>query len=167
MDYYTRLERGNLGGASDTVLNSVATVLQLDEAERAHLFDLARATQAPRRSHRKPAAAPVRPSIQPERPVNLVRFVFLNPRSQDFFIGWNQYADDAVAILRTAAGRDPYDDRLSHLVGELCTRSDDSGPAGDPTTCASTAPASRRCGTPTSANSISPTRGWSFPPTPD
>ncbi len=46
IDYYTRLERGNLNGVSDGVLESVATALQLDEAERAHLFDLARAAAA-------------------------------------------------------------------------------------------------------------------------
>ena len=43
VDYYTRLERGNLSGVSDSVLESLARALQLDEAERAHLFDLARA----------------------------------------------------------------------------------------------------------------------------
>ncbi|MER6808762.1 helix-turn-helix transcriptional regulator [Spirillospora sp. NPDC000708] len=43
IDYYVRLERGHLAGASDEVLHAVATALQLDEAERAHLFDLARA----------------------------------------------------------------------------------------------------------------------------
>jgi transcriptional regulator with XRE-family HTH domain len=40
-DYYTRLERGNLNGVSDQVLEALATALQLDEAERTHLFDLA------------------------------------------------------------------------------------------------------------------------------
>ncbi|MEU6748490.1 helix-turn-helix transcriptional regulator [Spirillospora sp. NPDC046719] len=43
IDYYVRLERGHLAGASDEVLHAVASALQLDEAERAHLFDLARA----------------------------------------------------------------------------------------------------------------------------
>src|SRR5947209_14979101 len=43
--YYTRLERGELRGASDSVLEAVTRALQLDEAERAHLFDLARAAQ--------------------------------------------------------------------------------------------------------------------------
>src|SRR5436190_21988949 len=41
-DYYTRLERGNLHGVFDQVLDALATALQLDEAERTHLFDLAR-----------------------------------------------------------------------------------------------------------------------------
>jgi transcriptional regulator with XRE-family HTH domain len=58
VDYYTRLERGNLTGASDSVLEALARALQLDEAERAHLFDLARAANtsaATARSRRRPA----------------------------------------------------------------------------------------------------------------
>ncbi|MEU6351425.1 helix-turn-helix transcriptional regulator [Streptomyces sp. NPDC047072] len=43
VDYYVRLERGHLAGASEEVLDAVAGALQLDEAERAHLYDLARA----------------------------------------------------------------------------------------------------------------------------
>ena len=64
IDYYVRLERGNAGGASDSVLESVARALQLDEAERDHLFHLARNSShqsAPRR--RKPTGS-VRPSVQ-------------------------------------------------------------------------------------------------------
>src|SRR5881409_1466537 len=53
--YYTRLERGDMSGASQTVLEALARALELDEAERAHLFDLARAAQPtaarPRRRH--------------------------------------------------------------------------------------------------------------------
>ena len=45
IDYYVRMERGNLAGASDAVLDGIASALQLDEAERSHLFDLARAAQ--------------------------------------------------------------------------------------------------------------------------
>ena len=64
IEYYTRLERGNLAGASEDVLEAVARALQLDEAERCHLFDLARAAG--------PAARPavvrpeqlVRPGVQ-------------------------------------------------------------------------------------------------------
>jgi transcriptional regulator with XRE-family HTH domain len=43
IDYYVRLERGNLAGASEEVLDAIAAALQLDDAERAHLYDLARA----------------------------------------------------------------------------------------------------------------------------
>src|SRR3712207_9447939 len=55
-DYYTQLERGHLDGASDSVLNAVARALRLDDAERLHLFDLARpeaATQIGRASCRE------------------------------------------------------------------------------------------------------------------
>ena len=57
IDYYTRLERGNLTGVSDSVLEAVARALQLDEAERAHLLDLARTA-----NHRRPADAAGPPS---------------------------------------------------------------------------------------------------------
>jgi transcriptional regulator with XRE-family HTH domain len=54
VDYYTRLERGNLAGASEMVLEALARALQLNEVERAHLFALARAAHgsAPRRRRR-------------------------------------------------------------------------------------------------------------------
>lgn len=42
VEYYTRIERGNLSGVSDPVLEALSSALQLDEAEREHLFDLAR-----------------------------------------------------------------------------------------------------------------------------
>lgn len=48
-DYYTRLERGNLSGVSDVVLDSLARALQLDEAERGYLFNLASAAKSPAR----------------------------------------------------------------------------------------------------------------------
>jgi transcriptional regulator with XRE-family HTH domain len=66
IDYYTRLERGRAAGASDSVLEGIARALQLDEAERAHLFDLARAagTAAVPRSPRRPAPQQVRPSVR-------------------------------------------------------------------------------------------------------
>jgi transcriptional regulator with XRE-family HTH domain len=43
VEYYAKLERGQIAGASSGVLDALARALQLDEAERAHLFDLARA----------------------------------------------------------------------------------------------------------------------------
>ncbi|MFE2570912.1 helix-turn-helix transcriptional regulator [Streptomyces mirabilis] len=54
IDYYVRLERGNLAGASEEVLDAIAGALQLDDAERAHLYDLARAVahRSPRRTKR-------------------------------------------------------------------------------------------------------------------
>jgi transcriptional regulator with XRE-family HTH domain len=66
IDYYTRLERGRATGASDSVLEGIARALHLDEAERAHLFDLVRAAAAPAvpRSPRRLAPQQVRPSVQ-------------------------------------------------------------------------------------------------------
>jgi len=43
VEYYTRVERGSIAGVSDSVLEAIASALQLDEAERGHLFNLARA----------------------------------------------------------------------------------------------------------------------------
>lgn len=64
IEYYNRLERGNLGGASETVLEALADALRLDEAERAHLFDLARASQPASRSRRRATSVTLRPSVQ-------------------------------------------------------------------------------------------------------
>src|SRR6266540_2889336 len=52
VDYYTRLERGNLNGVSDSVLDALARALHLDDAERAHLFELARAANRTLRTRR-------------------------------------------------------------------------------------------------------------------
>jgi hypothetical protein len=54
----------------------------------------------------------------------MARFIFLNAKATEFFEGWDDIASDAVAILRAEAGRDPYDKRLSDLIGELSTRSE-------------------------------------------
>jgi transcriptional regulator with XRE-family HTH domain len=161
-EYYVRLERGNVRGASEDVLEGITRALQLDEAERAHLFDLARASSASSSNRRRPAQDRVRPVVQrildsivgapafvrndrlevlaanqlgeafysplyddPVRPMNSARFVFLNPRATDFFLDWDTIANDAVGILRAEAGRDPYDKRLSDLIGELSTRSEE------------------------------------------
>jgi transcriptional regulator with XRE-family HTH domain len=43
VEYYARLERGTIAGASASVLDAIARALQLDDTERAHLLDLARA----------------------------------------------------------------------------------------------------------------------------
>lgn len=59
----------------------------------------------------------------PTGPRNTARFIFLNAQATEFFGNWTIIADDAVAILRAEAGRDPYDRRLSDLIGELSTRS--------------------------------------------
>ncbi|MGO9457854.1 MAG: helix-turn-helix domain-containing protein [Acidimicrobiales bacterium] len=162
VEYYTRLERGTTSGVSEDVLEGIATALQLDEAERTHLFDLVRAANRTRPTRARPTQDRVRPTIQrildamagvpayvrngrldilstnglgaalyapvledPAGPPNMARFIFLNPRATEFFDSWEGIASDAVAILRAEAGRDPYDKRLSDLIGELSTRSEE------------------------------------------
>jgi transcriptional regulator with XRE-family HTH domain len=160
--YYTRLERGDIGGVSESVLEGLARALQLDDAERAHLFDLARAAHpATTRPRRRQVKQRVRPEIQwtidaisgaaayvgnerldvlainplgralfselyagPARPPNHARFVFLDPRAETFYADWDRAARETAAILRSTAGRDPYDRDLSDLVGELATQSE-------------------------------------------
>ncbi|WP_328413540.1 helix-turn-helix transcriptional regulator [Streptomyces violaceus] len=64
VEYYTRLERGNLGGVSDSVLDALAQALRLDDTERDHLYALARAANtSPARARRRPKKATVRPSV--------------------------------------------------------------------------------------------------------
>lgn len=64
-DYYARLERGNLSGVSDSVVEALARALQLDEAERQHLFDLAKAASTPASRPRsaKPPVIRVRQAV--------------------------------------------------------------------------------------------------------
>lgn len=65
VEYYTRIERGNLAGVSDSVIDALATALRMDDAERAHLFDLARASgpAGPTR-RRRLTKQQVRPNVQ-------------------------------------------------------------------------------------------------------
>jgi transcriptional regulator with XRE-family HTH domain len=64
VEYYKRLERGNATGASDNVLDALADALQLDDAERTHLFDLARAAAStPARRRQRPVPRAVRPAV--------------------------------------------------------------------------------------------------------
>jgi hypothetical protein len=63
-EYYARLERGNLRGVSESVLDSLARALQLDEAERAHLFDLAKAAAPAPSAGVRRGRTELRPSIE-------------------------------------------------------------------------------------------------------
>ena len=64
VDYYTRLERGNAKGVSESVLEGLARALQLDDAERAHLHDLVRAGNATAPTRRRSPRPMVRPGVQ-------------------------------------------------------------------------------------------------------
>ena len=164
LEYYTRLERGDLAGASDSVLDAVARALRLDDVERTHLGDLARNCRpAARRPGRKRHGGAVRPNLQrmldaltgapafvlngradliaantlgralfaplyeQADPPNHARFVFLDPRADQFWTDWARVADDVVALLHVQAARQPQDKALTELIGELSTRSDQFG----------------------------------------
>ena len=62
--------------------------------------------------------------VQPHRPANFGRFVFLDVRARSFYREWDDAAEQTVALLRSEAGRAPHDRVLSDLVGQLSTRSD-------------------------------------------
>lgn len=162
VDYYVRMERGSLAGASEGVLEALAGALRLDEAERTHLFALARESGARSTRGRRSAPTSVRPAIQqvldamtdapawvrngrhdivamnqlaralyspvladPRRPANTTRFVYLDAEAaEQFFVDYDRIANDAAAMLRLEAGRDPHDKALIELVGELSTRSE-------------------------------------------
>jgi transcriptional regulator with XRE-family HTH domain len=161
VEYYAKLERGNLAGVSTSVLDALARALQLDDAEQNHLADLARVAGPGAKPRRHEAPQQVRPGVARVldgmtgipallhtarldvlaanplasalfapvfaaggQPANFARFAFLDDRAHDFWIDWDRAADDAVAMLRTTAGADPYDKALTDLVGELCTRSE-------------------------------------------
>ncbi len=61
----------------------------------------------------------------PRRPANTARFCFLDPRAATFFVDWDETADASVAVLRAEAGRNPHDQDLTNLIGELSTQSED------------------------------------------
>ncbi len=100
VDYYTRLERGNLTGVSDSVLDSIARALELDRAEHDHLYDLARTANTSSRK-RPTTAAPsaVRPVLQ-----NLLDAITAAPA----FIGNNRMDIVAANALGYALYSDMY-----------------------------------------------------------
>ena len=162
VDYYVRMERGSLAGASDGVLDALASALKLDEAERDHLFHLARQSRTPSGPRRRRPAVTVRPALRrvldaitdapawicnsrydvlamnhlaralyspvlagARRPANTARFVYLDPEAaRTFFVDYDRIVRDVAAKLRMEAGRDPHDEELIALVGELSTRSE-------------------------------------------
>ncbi|APE15142.1 helix-turn-helix transcriptional regulator [Mycolicibacterium pallens] len=162
VDYYVRMERGSLAGSSDGVLEALASALRLDEAERDHLFHLARQSGAPTGARRPRPTGVLRSTLQqvldaisdapawicngrydvlatnslaralfspvlsdPRRPANTARFVYLDPEAAEaFFVDYDHIAGDVAAKLRMEAGRNPHDEGLIALVGELSTRSE-------------------------------------------
>ncbi|MEU6354695.1 helix-turn-helix transcriptional regulator [Streptomyces sp. NPDC047072] len=105
VDYYTRLERGRIEGASDSVLQSVARALRLDDTERAHLFDLARGrgwTTVPGgRSASVHVRAPVRRLLDALQAPAVVR------NSQQDVIAANSLGRALYSTLLTGSGQPP------------------------------------------------------------
>lgn len=64
LEYYGRLERGDVAGVSEGILQAIADALQLDEGERAHLIDLCQASGATRAPRRRVPVRGVRPAVQ-------------------------------------------------------------------------------------------------------
>lgn len=126
VEYYAKLERGNLAGVSPGVLEAVARVLRLDEAERAHLQNLAQAADGSDALARPRRRRGARDQWKPHRSLQWTLDAitagpaFVRNGRMDILAS-NRLADVAVAILRTEAGRNPYDkDKDPHdLVGEL------------------------------------------------
>ncbi|GGI44712.1 transcriptional regulator with XRE-family HTH domain [Agromyces flavus] len=65
VEYYSKLERGAIAGASSSVLDAIASALRLDDTERAHLFDLARAADGIPASGRARGRTPRQPLARP------------------------------------------------------------------------------------------------------
>jgi transcriptional regulator with XRE-family HTH domain len=160
-EYYSKLERGNLKGVSEGVLQSISKALRLTPAENEHLCNLASAQNSStinRKNRGKNTDWKVRqefqwildgmthvPAIMGNNrndfvganllgralysPVlefnsdfpNFARFTFLSEKAHDFFLDWDQAANDMVANLRIESSRNPNDKALHELIGELST----------------------------------------------
>jgi hypothetical protein len=152
------------GGASDDVLEALVRALRLDEAERSHLFDRARASQpaSATRRHRTKRQQ-VRPGVQRildsmtaapafvrNGRLNLLAanrlgyalYSHVVPGRPDFYLDWDHAANEVVAILRSrpAATHTTTASPTSSVSSRRRARS--SAPSGQPTTSASTTPAS-------------------------
>jgi transcriptional regulator with XRE-family HTH domain len=190
VDYYTQMERGNLGGVSDGVLDALAGALQLDEAERSHLLNLARTATTSIRARPRSGPERVRPSVQrlldamtavpayvrtgrldilgvnrlgqalyapvlagQQLPVNLARFLFLDPApatsmstgTRPPMTRWPSCAAKPAATPMTGGCRT--------WSGSCPPAARSSGPGGERTTCGCTAAAASSSTIPWSATS--------------
>ncbi|NUR60732.1 MAG: helix-turn-helix domain-containing protein [Catenulispora sp.] len=153
-DYYLRLEQGRDRNPSVQVLESLARVLQLDEAATMHLLDLG--SDKPRRLRRRPrketvpsgirklldslglpafvegryfdvlATNPLAAALSPRLAPgrNRLRDVFLDPAEQALYPDWEQATVRLVAGFRESVGTDTDDARFIELVGELSLASE-------------------------------------------
>ncbi|MDG6107793.1 helix-turn-helix transcriptional regulator [Dactylosporangium aurantiacum] len=148
VDYYTRLERGRDTNPGRSVLDALATVLRLDDDERAHLHRLATRGHEQGRdaTTARPALVRLLAMVRPTPayvlsqtsdllaanaegfallpgltvPGNLVTYVFTHPAAGEVFVSWQRMAEDCVAHLR-AVGDSP---ARAALVADLCAGSE-------------------------------------------
>ncbi len=96
VDYYVKLEQGRRPGVSDAILDALCTALRLDDAERAHLYNLARPSGT-RSAHPARPVEHIRPGLRrlvesmPDTPS------FVVGRSMDF-LTWNVLADALIGM---------------------------------------------------------------------
>lgn len=110
VEYYAKLERGAIAGASSSVLDAIARALQLDDTERTHLFDLARAADGiplsgrPRRRASKNAVS--RPSLQWALSTITEGVAFVRDQHQDL-LATNELGRAFYSPLLGDGGRTP------------------------------------------------------------
>lgn len=108
VEYYAKLERGSLAGVSASVLEAIATALDLDHAEREHLFDLARAADGSALLTR-----PRRPADRPWTPPASLQWVLDGMRDAPAIV--TNGRNDLLAV--NDLGRALYSDLLAHASG--------------------------------------------------
>ncbi|NMO51707.1 helix-turn-helix domain-containing protein [Actinoplanes sp. TBRC 11911] len=153
VNYYTRIEQGEIHQMSDSVVAAIARALRLDDTERHYLNRLAwpaqreRVTAGPetvrdslvtlieartdevafvigRRLDILAGNALAYALIGAPR-VNVARKTFLDPAARDFWVDWEGHAREITAHLRTAASDSPGDPRFGELIHELSAKSPD------------------------------------------
>ncbi|HEX7304520.1 helix-turn-helix transcriptional regulator [Lentzea sp.] len=149
VDYYTRLEQGRETHPSRQVLDALCRALDLGPDAREHLHRLAGTTPDDTPAPASGTVSPELRQLMdgyPHTPAfvlnrildvlatntladalfspfqavdNLARMTFLDPAGRRFYTRWDWTAQATVANLRIAAGIDPHDSALRHLVAEL------------------------------------------------
>jgi transcriptional regulator with XRE-family HTH domain len=154
VDYYVRLEQGRDQHPSEQVLESIGRALRLDEDAQAYLLALGHPPVRRRRPRRAERVSPsvlqliegwpttaayvqgryldnlaanrLAVALSPFHAagVNALRATFLDPAARDFYCDWDAVSADVVPYLRSVAGTDLDDSRLTRLVGELSMHSE-------------------------------------------
>lgn len=154
VDYYTRLEQGRERSPSPSVLNALASSLDLDPDQREHIFRLADLTPLERVAPAQAVDESLRellsawshtPALILNRQLdvlavnelaealysgfkqldNLARMTFLDPFAKQFFIDWDRATTSCVANLRLALGHPSSADAVRALVADAYSQSEE------------------------------------------